>query len=269
MQLPGLPDETGREGGEEEVTTVKHTHIDSGLVEDSEMVALCGGKGWMYRAVDPERATCPTCSAKYYAKLIPANVKLERWDERAERDTNYPNWRSVYRLLIDDVHRGYICAENGWGAGWSARECWNHFARSGLQQPTEERVRNGAPSKERATWTALQTIAAKPDRYPPAKTAEQWQAEDRAIKDARVKAERAQKARWLAECESEIVGYTAELAAKEARLAALRGINVEAPTSVDALRWAIELAQEDIADLKLMAESSTKTRDRLKGELSP
>lgn len=238
-----------------------HNHIDTGMRDGDYRLTLCGHRDLLGRiAADPDRATCPACSAKHYAPLIPANVKLERWDERKETGTKHPNHRSVYRLLVDGVHRGYVACLNGWGAGWAVMEC--HNDPQGLQRPSGQPEPMGGGSihrdrvfvsKEHATCVAAAYIAGlAPDAHDfrPARTAEEWVAQEAEWRRRQAQRDLETKRERMEGHKADQAQRTAELEVAQARLQTLRGINLEAPAAVAALAWAVQQAQEEVEELQ-------------------
>lgn len=260
-----------------------HTHIDSGNTgpskyRDGEIthITVCGEQGEILGklAKDAASATCPKCSAIYFGSLVPSNYKLEKWDELANTGRTWKQYRSVYMLKIDGVHRAYITAENGWGAGWCVRDCDN--ARDdGAQRPDSGAISFGNRRSERHFTScneAVHAVAEKIARaeregkelnyFFPAMTVEEWKTAE-AERGARNRALAEQRRLdEIASSDVRLGELGVELAGLEARVTALRGINVEAPASADALAWAIELAMKQVASVRGSIEHTTKYRNR-------
>ena len=256
-----------------------HTHIDSGKTAPSryregtiDHVTLCGAQGEILgKIATVERATCPKCSAYYWGKRIPANVTIERWDEKAETGRSYTKYRSVYMLKVDGIHRAYVCCENGWGAGWTVRECDNHYS-SGAQRPSDApsevgtSIRGMLISREQAIVAAATKIAALDEDsslFLPAMSVEEWKAERVAHAKRNAEIREQKRKDGLASSDERLVKLAGELDVAEARLQALRGINVEAPASADALAWAVQMAEKEISDIRSSITNTTNYRARL------
>lgn len=256
-----------------------HTHIDSGKTAPSryrdgaiERVTLCGEQGDILGQIATvERATCSKCSAEYWGPRIPAGVTIERWDEKAETGRTYTTYRSVYILKVDGVHRAYICCEHGWGAGWTVRECDNHY-RSGDQRPSDsapppEGVRQ-LISREQAIVAAAAKIAAvdaagDKRKFQPAMSVEEWKRAEaeHAARNAALKEQR--RLERIAESGDRLTDINAELVIAEARLQALHGINVEAPASAAAIAWAVQATEKEISNIRNAITNTTNYRARL------
>lgn len=244
---------------------------------------LCGGgedakygSRVFMRATDPAGdRTCPQCSALHFGNVLREHfptLQIVKSSNVRDEDRTWKEYRGVHEVRVDGVLRGYVCSENGWGAGYTVHRVRNNDQRDGRIEVETYNVElpirvykgtighnNGRDvtvtrqhfgSKEHAayamaTYTVIRALAGWREFAPAMEPAAYMAmlAEERREREAQKEARRLETIANMGEQEREL---TAERERVEAYVATLRALNLESDAAVEAVRFATDLAEKDL-----------------------